>query len=234
MSTVAEHKQATRRFVVPGVGVTVEALTATEKQALAEAEKIITHHFDTYRAAGEALLDIRERRLYREGYATFEAYCRLKWSMSKTQANRLISASQTVKELEKVSARVAEVTKQLTETAVRPLTKLAPKVRRKVIERVAKRMPPGAPKAGGIPAKVVLDMAREVAPEAFHRGGAPPNGGGGGDGKKGKKDKTALIDRQAAIGAIDKWQKAKARSGELDNMSPLEAVRAVRKLIAEL
>jgi hypothetical protein len=43
-------------------------------------------------AAGKALQTIRDARLYRDNYSTFEAYCASRWDMSRRQADRLISA----------------------------------------------------------------------------------------------------------------------------------------------
>jgi hypothetical protein len=47
----------------------------------------------------QAFLEIRDSRLYRENYSTFEAYCRERWGMSKTHSNRLIDASDVVRTL---------------------------------------------------------------------------------------------------------------------------------------
>jgi hypothetical protein len=43
-------------------------------------------------AAGKALQAIRDGRLYRDGYATFEAYCADRWEISRAEAYRLIAA----------------------------------------------------------------------------------------------------------------------------------------------
>jgi hypothetical protein len=39
-------------------------------------------------------LEIRDSRLYRQEFDTFEDYCRERWKMSKTNANRLIDAAE--------------------------------------------------------------------------------------------------------------------------------------------
>lgn len=43
-------------------------------------------------AAGKALQVIRDRRLYRDAYGSFEAYCADRWEISRRQADRLIAA----------------------------------------------------------------------------------------------------------------------------------------------
>jgi hypothetical protein len=47
---------------------------------------------DAFIDAGKALENIRDRRLYREPYKSFETYCRERWGMSRVQADRLIRA----------------------------------------------------------------------------------------------------------------------------------------------
>lgn len=65
-------------------------------------EAIIEEGAAGFRAAGEALLEIREQRLYRfhrDEPATWEAYCRTRWRVSGRHANRLIEAATLVREL---------------------------------------------------------------------------------------------------------------------------------------
>jgi hypothetical protein len=45
---------------------------------------------------GEALMVVRESRLYRAEFATFEAYCRERWALTTDYANKLISAARVV------------------------------------------------------------------------------------------------------------------------------------------
>jgi hypothetical protein len=47
-----------------------------------------------------ALARIRQERLYREDYATWEDYCRERWGMSRRHADRLIDRLQIVEELD--------------------------------------------------------------------------------------------------------------------------------------
>jgi len=48
----------------------------------------------SFLAVGKALLTIRDRGLYREGYKTFKDYCNQKWQMGRQYADRLIAGSQ--------------------------------------------------------------------------------------------------------------------------------------------
>ena len=48
---------------------------------------------------GKALADIRDSRLYRSDYDTFEAYCKEKWGWGKSYSYNLINAAGVVKSL---------------------------------------------------------------------------------------------------------------------------------------
>lgn len=67
---------------------------------------------------GEALLTIRDAKLYRQTHETFRDYCREKWNYGKSHAYRLIDFSQTYAILK--DAAVVP----LTERQIRPLQKL--------------------------------------------------------------------------------------------------------------
>jgi hypothetical protein len=49
--------------------------------------------------AGRALQRIRDLRLYRDTYATFEAYCQQRWNLSRPRAYQLIAAADVVEHL---------------------------------------------------------------------------------------------------------------------------------------
>lgn len=69
-------------------------VSAVALSTLAECEAVIERGLATFTEVGEALLRIRDGRLYRETHKTFEAYCRERWGMSKTHANRQIEAAE--------------------------------------------------------------------------------------------------------------------------------------------
>jgi hypothetical protein len=63
-------------------------------------EAVISRGLKTFVEVGSALGEIREGRLYREQvHASFDAYCRERWGISKTYASRQITASRVAKEL---------------------------------------------------------------------------------------------------------------------------------------
>ena len=95
-------------------------LTKREEAELGRLEETIATGLDTFIKVGEALVQIRDKRLYRDSHPTFEEYCRNRWNFSKTHANRLIASATAVANLGDVEVRPAN------EAQVRPLTLLPP------------------------------------------------------------------------------------------------------------
>lgn len=77
-------------------GEVVAPMSADEAQALAADESIIEAGLATFVEVGEALCDIRDRRLYRLSHGTFEAYCRERWGMSRQRAHQFIDSAEVV------------------------------------------------------------------------------------------------------------------------------------------
>ena len=50
-------------------------------------------------AVGQALLEIRDRRLYKDaGFSAFDAYCRERWGWMARRSNQLIEAVEVIYE----------------------------------------------------------------------------------------------------------------------------------------
>jgi len=114
---------------------------------LAELEQVVERGQRAFVETGKALRTIRDDRLYDETYGTFEAYCKARFGMSRSQAYRLIDASACVELLSPIG--------DITESVVRPLTKLEPDGQRKVWAAVADRWQ--RPTAANV-ATVINDM----------------------------------------------------------------------------
>ena len=56
-------------------------LAATERDRLSELEPLIERGMTSFVEVGNALLEISDRRLYRETHSTFAEYCGAKWKM---------------------------------------------------------------------------------------------------------------------------------------------------------
>ena len=70
------------------------ALSKTGARRLAEAESAIERGLATFWEVGASLLQIRDERLYRADFDTFEDYCQQRWNMTRRRANQLVEAAQ--------------------------------------------------------------------------------------------------------------------------------------------
>ena len=91
-------------------------LTTTEQGRLDELEGIIERGQKTFVEVGQALAEVRDSRLYRLEFSTFESYCQKRWGWSRRTCNQLISAKSAVENLGAIAPK--------SESQVRPLTKL--------------------------------------------------------------------------------------------------------------
>jgi hypothetical protein len=78
----------------------VSELSVIEKNELDKCETVIQKGMLTFRQVGSALLTIRENKLYRTAFSTFDDYCQHRWQWTKQHAHRLIAASETIDALE--------------------------------------------------------------------------------------------------------------------------------------
>jgi hypothetical protein len=74
----------------------IDCLTTFETQALAQHEAVIERGIQTFYEVGTALTDIRDQRLYRAEYGTFEEYAEKRWQMSRPRAYELMAAAEVV------------------------------------------------------------------------------------------------------------------------------------------
>lgn len=71
-------------------------LSTIETSALAEHEDVIERGLNTFVEVGNALAAIREEKLYRAQFDTFEDYCRTRWDFGRRRANELIASAEVV------------------------------------------------------------------------------------------------------------------------------------------
>lgn len=81
------------------LGEQVEHLSVREEKRLAELEQVIKDNFRGFVAVGQALAEIRETRLYRQYYPTFEDYCFNLWDVSRPRAYQLIDSARVIDNL---------------------------------------------------------------------------------------------------------------------------------------
>lgn len=144
-------------------GDATDDLSLPERSALAECEAVIKRAMESWLEVGRAMRRIRNERLYRAEFATFQEYCGLRWQMSKSHANRMIDAAEVAKNLTPIGATPAS------ESLLRPLTKLTPAQQIEAWEKAAET----AAKPGKPTAKEVQAAAEAVAPQE-RRGDAKP------------------------------------------------------------
>jgi hypothetical protein len=81
-------------------------LDEAEKARLLELEAIVNRGLQTFYEVGQALIEIRDRKLYRQTHKTFEAYCKEKWKISKPAAYRLLKAAEVMKNLSPIGDKI--------------------------------------------------------------------------------------------------------------------------------
>jgi len=113
-------------------------LSSPEQQRFAGHEAAIEHGLQTFVSVGNALLAIRDDRLYRQDYATFEDYCRERWNIERRRAYQLMDAAAIVN-------NIAPDVKNFThrESHVAPLTHLDPADQREVWQEAIETAPNG-------------------------------------------------------------------------------------------
>lgn len=112
----------------------MEILNIDESHELERCEVVIKQGLKTFIEVGEALFIIRDKKLYRREFNTFEDYCQEKWSMPRRHVNRMIAASETIINLGPMGPILPESERQ-----VRPLTSLEPEIQKEVWNEVVKQ-----------------------------------------------------------------------------------------------
>jgi len=133
------------------------AITLAESKRLVELEEVIERGIGTFKEVGEALAEIRDQRLYKSGYKTFEDYCREEWQMSKRHCDRLISSAEIAANLGPTGPK--------TESQARPLAKLsAAEDKQEAWQAAVESAPDGKPTAKHVEAAVEKVKARTEPP----------------------------------------------------------------------
>ena len=134
----AEHLQTVSVTVVE-----LEELTGDELSDRLHLERKVERAFYE---CGKALMELRDRRLYRSTHRTFEEYCRDRFGYGKNNANMRILAASVVDEIQKMTTIGGQIL-PTNERQVRPLTKLEPEQQREVwqisVEEAGGKVPSG-------------------------------------------------------------------------------------------
>jgi hypothetical protein len=109
----------------------MEILNVEESHELERCEVVIKQGLQTFIEVGQALMTIKEKRLYRISFKTFEDYCIERWAISKPRAYQLIDAANVIIGLSTMVDVLPESERQ-----VRPLTSLEPEIQKEVWKEV--------------------------------------------------------------------------------------------------
>jgi hypothetical protein len=110
---------------------------------------------------GKALEAIRDRRLYRGEFSSFESYCADRWDLARSTAYQMIRAAAVV---DNVRDCTQEHTVPDNEAQARPLTKLSPDQQREVWVIVVETAPEGGVTAKHVEAVVAAYLGRNGKP----------------------------------------------------------------------
>lgn len=139
-------------------------LSESETTRLQECEAVIERGIKTFVDVGLALMEIRDTRLYRQTYSTFEDYCRDRWRMQRAYAYRLIGAAEVVTNLSPIGDILPT-----TETQARPLSSLPPEVQPLVWQVAVDTAPDGKVTARHVEETVrAWIVAPEKRPVSYH------------------------------------------------------------------
>lgn len=178
-------------------------LTPEEQEALDECEREISEARKTWRRKGAALRKVREGRLYRKGYKSFEAYVEARWEMKARYAHYLAAGADRAEYFEEEGAPVPEAAKH-----VIPLSseKLSPEEALRVWRAVLN--------VTGGPGNVKGDLVEHAVRE--YLGGRP-------DEERKSGGKLVLSDEaRVFLAAAEKEQKEKGKVAEV--AAPLVAI----------
>jgi hypothetical protein len=108
-------------------------ITPTEAKRLVTLEKTISKGEKSFIEVGNALLEIRDTKLYRENHNNFEDYCLDKWGWGRQRGYELIYAAQVVDELPE------NVIKKITNSGQAKALSKVPKKEREAVIRQAEK-----------------------------------------------------------------------------------------------
>lgn len=132
----------------------MDELTVSEQQELQQQETIIERGIGTFMEVGAALLRIRDGRLYRAEFGTFEDYCRDRWGFSSERARLLMRGTEVVQNISQSPTFVGVLPSS--EAQTRPLTALPPDDQRLAWDLVQQTAPAGKVTAAHVQSVVTV------------------------------------------------------------------------------
>lgn len=100
-------------------------ISVSEKEELTKLEGVISEGLSSFMRVAQALLAIRDKRLYRGEFSTFEEYCKRRWRFTRSRASQLIEASEITRNLSTIVDTETRILPSK-ESVVRPLAGMDP------------------------------------------------------------------------------------------------------------
>lgn len=124
---------------------------------LEQLEGVIQKNIGAFYEVGRALMEIRDKGLYRDvlGYDTFEAYCKTRWDFTGSYARYLMLSAGVMDNIKTVT-----IVTPATESQTRPLSKLEPAQQREAWQKAVETAPEGKVTAAHV-SKVVKEITGE-------------------------------------------------------------------------
>jgi len=123
---------------------------------LEQLETVIKQNIGAFYEVGRALMEIRDKGLYRDvlGYETFEAYCKARWDFARRTAYQFIDSVKVIENVRNCAQTPAN------EYQTRPLARLEPDQQREAWQKAVATAPEGKVTAAHV-SKVVKEITGE-------------------------------------------------------------------------
>ncbi len=112
-----------------GKEIIAPPLTKVEQADYARLEGVVRQHLTGFILAGNALAEIRNRKLFRREFPTFEDYCQDVWEIGRPRAYQLMNGAEVIKNLSTIVDKTDDGDEPFlptNEAQARPLTVLDP------------------------------------------------------------------------------------------------------------
>lgn len=129
----------------------MKKLDQVDSAHLLQLEHVIENGKRTFVSVGLALEEIRQNKLYREQYPTFEEYCQKRWGWGARRGRQLINSALVAESLPKQMGTIVPI---LNEAQARAIAQVPEEDRTKVLKL--------AEKAGDMTAAAIAEAAEKV------------------------------------------------------------------------
>ncbi|PLX49148.1 MAG: hypothetical protein C0613_08480 [Desulfobulbaceae bacterium] len=154
----------------------VEPLTAAETKQFERLQKIIHEDMRAFLRVGDALKEIHDRKLYRETWRTFEAYCKDVYDLGRSTAYQYIGAYEVVENVRSCGhfddhdangGPVIDLV-PMNEAQCRPMASLQPDQQREVWRAVLQNLEPGKKPTASMVKKITKKYVGETTKSKVH------------------------------------------------------------------